>query len=496
MFATRIARLFLAEHRPRRSGERGQVLAFLAIALVAIMAMAALLFAGGQALLQRRQLQNASDAAALAAANLIQTRTGSKTGSGCSATATPTPGSPWPEITTAARNSVANNLPSFDTSNVVVTCPSGHDNYAVTVSLTTRGDPLFGGLAGSGLQVSATSTAINGQISSADYSVVTLDPSHGSPWPNSRQGCPSVLFSGGPTITFDGSVMIDSACTAANGGGLATNGGAGTVTLNNSSTVRIVGGYNPANLTISPAPLTGQTAIADPLAGLDPISTSGMTVRSPSKLVLNNEVRVLQPGIYSGGIQLKNSSVAFMRPGVYVMNGGGLDLGAQSSVYAIPASLSLTSVLSWATDCPPSTHTCGVLIVNSGGSSMDQITVGAGATLKLRAYDAQADPSPPAAADQYTGLLFWQESAPAASSSYAQPTVLLSGGGNVSISGTVYAPQALVHMGGSSGGSGGGDVNLTLQFICYDLEIQGNVAFHFNYVNNDFAKPTDYGLIQ
>jgi hypothetical protein len=51
-------------------------------------------------------------------------------------------------------------------------------------------------------------------------------------------------------------------------------------------------------------------------------------------------------------------------------------------------------------------------------------------------------------------------------------------------------------MGGSSGGSGGGDVNLTLQFICYDLEIQGNVAFHFNYVDNEFAKPTDYGLIQ
>jgi hypothetical protein len=127
---------------------------------------------------------------------------------------------------------------------------------------------------------------------------------------------------------------------------------------------------------------------------------------------------------------------------------------------------------------------------------MDQITVGAGATLKLRAYDAQADANPPASADQYNGLLIWQESAPAASSSYAQPTLLLSGGGNVNISGTVYAPEALVHMGGSSGGSGGGDVELTLQFICYDLEIQGNVAFHFNYVDNEFAKPTDYGLIQ
>jgi hypothetical protein len=463
------------------------------------MAMAALLFAGGQALLQRRQLQNASDAAALAAANLIQARTGTKTGSGCSPTATPSAGSPWPDLVIAARNSVATNLPSYDTSNVVVTCPAGHENYAVSVALTTRGDPLFGGLSGSGLQVSATSTAINGQLSSADYSVVTLDPSHTTltdKWSHGRDGCPSVLFSGGPTVIFDGSVMIDSACSSANGGGLATNGGAGAVTLNNSSTVRITGGYNPANLTITPAPITGQTAIGDPLAGLDPISTSGMTVRSSSKLVLNNATQVLLPGVYTGGIQLKNSSTAYLRPGIYVMNGGGLDLGAQSSVYAIPASLSSTTSASWSSDCPPGAHTCGVLIVNSGGSSMDQVTVGAGATLKLRAYDAQADSTPPPSADQYTGLLVWQESTPEASSGYAQPTVLLSGGGNVNISGTVYAPQALVHMGGSSGGSGGGDVNLTLQFICYDLEIQGNVSFHFNYVDNDFAKPTDYGLIQ
>jgi hypothetical protein len=212
--------------------------------------------------------------------------------------------------------------------------------------------------------------------------------------------------------------------------------------------------------------------------------------------VLNNDVALLQPGIYRGGIQLKNSSVAYLRPGIFVMDGGGLDLGAQSSVYAIPASLTSTTTASWSTDCAPGAHTCGVMILNSGGLSMDQITVGAGATLKFRAYDAQADANPPASADQYNGLLIWQESAPAASSSYAQPTLLLSGGGNVNISGTVYAPEALVHMGGSSGGSGGGDVELTLQFICYDLEIQGNVAFHFNYVDNEFAKPTDYGLIQ
>lgn len=45
--------------------------------------------------------------------------------------------------------------------------------------------------------------------------------------------------------------------------------------------------------------------------------------------------------------------------------------------------------------------------------------------------------------------------------------------------GTVYAPSAKVRMGGNSGGSGGNPVNLTLQFISWDLEFSGNSAFHF-----------------
>jgi hypothetical protein len=127
----------------------------------------------------------------------------------------------------------------------------------------------------------------------------------------------------------------------------------------------------------------------------------------------------------------------------------------------------------------------------------DSIDVGAGATVKLRAYDAVADVSgsAPANPDQYTGLLLWQDGNPPATSSWEQPVISLSGGGSVDMSGTVYAPEALVRMGGNSGGSGGGPVDLTLQFITYDLEFHGNTSFHFYYVESDFARPTDYGLI-
>jgi hypothetical protein len=73
--------------------------------------------------------------------------------------------------------------------------------------------------------------------------------------------------------------------------------------------------------------------------------------------------------------------------------------------------------------------------------------------------------------------------------------VSLNGGGNVDIRGTVYAPSAKVEMGGNSGGSGG-TVNLTLQFISWDIEFRGNSNFTFYFSDDEFARPLDYGLVE
>jgi Putative Flp pilus-assembly TadE/G-like len=484
-----------ANHGGRRREERGQVLPFFALALTAIIAMAALLFTGANALVVRRSLQNAGDAAALAAANLIQARTLTKTGSGCSPVANPDPGAPWPDLVTAARASVAINHPGFDLANVSVSCPPGKDNFAVQVDLLSTGESMFGG---GDLRVATTSQAFNGLVIGSNYSVVTLDPYHASGWPNGRKGCPAVLISGGPTVVLDGSLQINSACPSTDSGGaLGTNGNAANLTLNNGALIRMAGTYDPGPLVLSPAPLTGQPVIDDPLGTLDPIDSTGLPVRSASKLTINGTTQVLLPGVYEGGIELKSSAIAFLRPGVYVISNGELRIGAQASIFTIPSTLSSTSASTWETDCPASTttiHTCGALILNTGMTAAnDSIDVSAGATLKLRAYDAVADVSgsAPANPDQYTGLLIWQDGNPPTTNSWEQPVISLSGGGSVDVSGTVYAPQALVRMGGNSGGSGGGPVDLTLQFITYDLEFHGNTSFHFYYVESDFARPTD-----
>jgi len=477
---------------PERQRQSGQILPLFALAMIVILSIGALVLDGASMLVTRRHLQNAGDAAALAGANTLQKLNSAHV---CSTVSSSPPGDPRSDIVTAVTNSLATNWPSLTSSNYTITCPNGWDNQAVQVDLHIAAPGFLAKTIGYGApNVYTSSTAVNGQIAGSNYSVVLLDPSN-SGWPNGRKGCPAMLISGGPTVTFDGSVIVDSACTAGNGGALGTNGSSATVTMGSGKTINMVGGYNVGPLTITPAPVTGATSVADPLITLDPITTTGMTVQSASKLTLNNTTQVLSPGIYTGGIQLKNSSVALLRPGIYVMNGGGLDIGAQASFCSISATSTATTCAGFATgDCPDTT--CGVLILNkgttNGSGAMAQITIGAGATLKLKAYDERAVTG---GDYQYRNLLLWQDSTPNASSSYAQPILALNGGGTVDISGTVYAPQGAVTMGGGSGGSGGTS-NLTVQFICWDFTISGNSTFHFFYSDSDYARPKDYGLVK
>jgi hypothetical protein len=135
---------------------------------------------------------------------------------------------------------------------------------------------------------------------------------------------------------------------------------------------------------------------------------------------------------------------------------------------------------------------------------MGPITVAAGATFKVRSYDPAASVTllnngVGYSNNTYNSLLIWQSAVPPATGSQqgAQPVMQLSGGGSVIMSGAIYAPQAKVLMGGTSGGSGGGaTITLTLQFIVWDLELSGNSTFHFVYDGREFPVPLDYGLMR
>jgi hypothetical protein len=486
-----------------RHKERGQVIVLFALSLVAILAIASLLFSGAYSLVLRREVQNAGDAAALAAANIL---TANPSGKGCSASGSG--GAPRPSVVAAAKASVKTNLPNFDLNKIVVTCPTGWDNQAVTVTITTQSLPYFGSGGGT---VATTSEAVNGQVTRTKYSVVMLNPGY-SAWGSSYNGCPSFQIGGGIVATFEGSIFVDSTCQVVGSlkGAMDANGGSAKVSLTNGAQIQLGGGYNKQNLTITgAAPVENmRPLLADPLGGLtDPLAYVAAGKAALPTYIQANVCKganrnpcTLQPGIYSGGINTSGGETIFMRPGVYVMNGGGFNLGP-SSVFSLPYDKATTSAATWEADCPLGSTKCGVMVYNASTGAWainkDLIGMGANTILRLRAYNHLADVTGNGSAfSEYDNVLFWQARTPAPAAGSPQPTVTLGGGGDVVLSGTVYAPGAQVKFGGGGSGSGGASANFTIQFICWDLQLQGNSNFQFLYRSDLFARPTSYGLVR
>src|SRR5258705_4678954 len=94
----------MSNERRERPDEKGQILVLFALMLSVLMILAALLYSGANTLVNRRQLQNAGDSAALAAANLMTSGT-----SLCNSTRI-SPTLSGNDLYTAATTSVMTNL--------------------------------------------------------------------------------------------------------------------------------------------------------------------------------------------------------------------------------------------------------------------------------------------------------------------------------------------------------------------------------------------------
>jgi hypothetical protein len=522
----------------RRQLQQGQVLVLFALSMAAIIAMAALLFTGAHALAERRQLQNTVDAAALDAANLLIAV------NGCSAAGDG--GGPRPAVVAAARESVATNRPSYDLSAVEVSCPKGYGNHAVAVGLKDTSPSFFGA---DGLSIGVSAAAVNGRTPLDDFNVATLNPSNPN-WRAQRNGCPSFTVNGGILVTFEGSVIVNSTCTldvSQNGAVKALNN-AFRMYLLGEARMRIGGEYaaNTAGK-ISPEPLqNARPLMPDPLAGLIPPCSSadssgclGDSTTLPSRSMSstgtgqctapNDNPCILLPGTYAGGIHAgtgSGPSTILLRPGVYYIRGGGLSLkSASGRIFSIPSAavmpdelarqryattLSDTQVATnWQEDCPgpPATTTCGVLIYNApsasgnwqvSGGNADTMTNGSQGVFELRAYNPDSDSLGHGKLfERYKNVVLWQARTPAPAPNKSQPVVSMVGGACTVLSGTVYAPGALLEFGGTTCGTGGGnDEKMTIQFIVWDLTLAGNNDFYFAYRSGNFIIPLGYGLIQ
>jgi hypothetical protein len=228
------------------------------------------------------------------------------------------------------------------------------------------------------------------------------------------------------------------------------------------------------------------------LAGLPPVDVAAMPVRSNSTLSISGLLTVLRPGVYRGGIAISGMGTVLLEPGIYVMDGGGLSVTGSAKVLSVNQGVLLSSLLTWPINC--TVGNCGVLIYNRQGvTPMGEVRAAGGTTVKLRPYNPDAVAGGIA---DYRNMLLWQDSAPAVSSTYAQPEISMHGNGANFLLGTVYAPSALVKIGGGADGEGGEAVSQRLQFISWDLWLHGSPAFNFMYQDSSFTRPTDYGLIE
>ncbi len=176
----------------------------------------------------------------------------------------------------------------------------------------------------------------------------------------------------------------------------------------------------------------GVTDTADPLASLptpvwDPSSDLGTVDMSGGSTVLS-------PGFYSGGISLTSSAIVFLDPGLYILDGFGLDMAGQSSIFGQGVTLFITGT--------------GTVDMTGGGS----VNLG-----------------PPDSGVYRDILLFVDRN--------IGGDVDMSGGGEFKTNGKMYAPASMVNITGAA--STEGDPRFGWLLVSKDLRLSGTGTISF-----------------
>lgn len=305
----------------------------------------------------------------------------------------------------------------------------------VAVSVTVTQPRCFSALWGSG-NMSATANAVARGISSA-YStaaILVLDPS----------GSAAIGISGLTTkvTAKNGSIIVDSTSSSS-----ILSSGTPTITtpeLDLSGGITY-SGTNPNKATVTK---TGQASTSDPLASISAPSSSGMTVQSSSAInLLSSMTKTISPGVYNGGFNLSGSSVLTMNPGIYYINGGGINLTGSAGITGN-----------------------GVFIYNTGGGPINLSGTG---TIALS----------PMTTGTYQGITVFQDRSSSVGAT-------MSGGSNISNTGTFYFPNSRLTLSGTSGVA-----TMGAQVIAKDLTFSGGAGIQVNY-DSSVAGTMSLGLVQ
>jgi Putative Flp pilus-assembly TadE/G-like len=188
---------------------------------------------------------------------------------------------------------------------------------------------------------------------------------------------------------------------------------------------------------------TGVRPTADPLRKLPAPNVAASPVQSNKQLVINSLLpTILKPGVYQGGIKIQGASVVTMLPGVYILEGGGLQVQNLATLAGLD-----------------------VMIYNTAGVfPAGPITISSLGKMVLTAP----------LSGTYQGISVFQDRA------VSQP-LTVTGAGLMAFTGTVYAPSADVTLGSIVAA---GIDTLGGAYICNTISISGIGSINLDLGNN------------
>jgi Flp pilus assembly protein TadG len=362
--------------------EGGQAIVMMTITLLGIVMIVALAVDAGLLYSSRRTMQEAADAGAYAAAVVLY-----EGGSAAQAVQA--------AKDDATRNGFTDDTGTGGTTSVLVALPptSGtfaqNPNYAhVTISAQVRTVLMpESSLTAVTVRGLAGAESLNNQ-----FALMALDRGSTS---NALRVGPSV------NVTVSGAgVAVNS--TAANA---AVQDGISPITVTAPHQIKVTGGTSG---TWPPTTLTGQPQVADPFAGYPKPSTSGLPVYTS---LPPGPAMVLNPGVYDVPIEADAATSITLNSGVYILRRG---ISPDPATFA-----NVTSAAG------------GVLLFNTNqqypnsGGGCQKIELDDNLTMNVAAMTAGA----------YAGLVIYQDP-------ICQEPIEIEGTGTVTLTGTVYAPNA------------------------------------------------------
>ncbi|HLH18254.1 MAG TPA: pilus assembly protein TadG-related protein [Bryobacteraceae bacterium] len=422
----------------RRRSTRGQAAIMVSLSLVVTLGLLGMVVDVGWMYWRKEAAFTAAQAAAIGAVMQAKTVNSGSTFTcnspsqiWCGSTATACSTSPTNSTTlgTACLYAKQNGFTASGRQNVLVsagngtapTVPNVASSYYVTVQVTEQIPLTFLAVIANGYfgTVAARSTAevINQGGGGCIY---VLDPS----------GAAALNVSNGVRVSSQCGYYVDSSSSSA----LSVTGGA-NLTATNGSSIMVHGGAVVNNgATTSPAPTTGAPVAADPfLSRPVPWSSSASsrtyqcdytgcdhTTCDHTNYTWSSWTSqlTLSPGVYCGGIQIGNVNSVVFNPGVYILNGGGMNLGGLGG---IPGGVTGSNVLFFDTGT---------------NSTYKGITLGNGISFTFSAPTTGS----------LAGILFYQDpgiTAPTLGASAV--TSYFNGGSSFSLQGSLYFPNTTVN---------------------------------------------------